>query len=61
MVGMNPVLIVLILVAGFVLWLLLSFLYRPVGRLFMRLWNGAEDAMKDEDKNDKRSSESEKE
>lgn len=47
---MNPVLIFLIIVAAVVLWLLLSFLYEPVGKLFYRiLKNTKDDAMDDKE------------
>ena len=42
---MNPVLLFLIIVAIFFLWLLCSFLYKPIGKLFGRLIDEAEEAM----------------
>lgn len=31
------------------LWFTLSFLFKPVGRFFYRLWSDAEEAMHDDD------------
>lgn len=33
----NPVLIILILIGGGLIWLLCSFLYQPIGKLFKKL------------------------
>ena len=49
---MNPVLVFLIIVAAAILWLICSFLYRPIGRLFNRLFSDAKEAMFEEAKND---------
>lgn len=49
---MNPVLIILILIGGGLLWLLCSFLYRPIGELFKKLWDDAKNSMFDEEKGD---------
>lgn len=46
---MNPILIFLIFLAGVLLWLLLSFIFRPIGGFFKRLWDDAERAMNEED------------
>ena len=50
---MNPILILGTMVAAFLLWLLCSFLYRPIGRLFARLINDAKEAMEDKKENEK--------
>lgn len=42
---MNPVLIILIIIGACLLWLLCSFLYKPLGRLFKRLIDDAIEAM----------------
>lgn len=47
---MNPVLIILILIGGGLLWLLCSFTYRPIGKLFKKLWDDAKGSMFDEDR-----------
>lgn len=49
---MNPVLIFLILLGGFLLWLVGSFLYRPIGRFFGRLIEDAKEAMTEEENKD---------
>lgn len=46
---MNPVFIVLVLLGATALWFLLSFLFRPLGDLFIRIW---EDAMNEIGKNE---------
>lgn len=48
---MNPVLVILILLCGFLLWLVGSFLYRPIGKFFGRLIEDAKEAMTEEKKN----------
>jgi hypothetical protein len=47
---LNPVLVFLIIVCAFLLWLICSFLYRPIGRFFKRLITDAKDAMFEETK-----------
>lgn len=47
---MNPVFVFLVLLIGFLIWLLGCFLYRPIGKLVQRLFWNAQDAMdKDEE------------
>lgn len=48
---MNPVLIILILLGGALLWLLCSFLFRPIGKISKKLIDDAKEAMSDDDKN----------
>ena len=58
---MNPILIVLILIAGFLLWLICSFLYKPIGKFFGRLWEDAGEAINYEETNNKTNNENNKE
>lgn len=44
-----PVFIFLVFVLAAVLWVLLSFVFRPLGRLVGRVWKDAKDAMDEED------------
>ena len=44
-----PVFYILIFIGACVLWLLLSFVFRPLGRLGHRLWEEAKDAITIED------------
>lgn len=44
---MNPVLILLIILAAVILWFLLACLYRPVGRLCKRIYDDAMQEMSD--------------
>ena len=47
---MNPVFIILVLLAAVALWFLLSFLFRPLGNLFFKLWENTMDEInKNED------------
>ena len=47
---MNPAFYILVLLAAFLLWLILSFMYKPLGKFAHRLWKDAKDAMNEEDK-----------
>ncbi len=42
---MNPIFIVLIIVAGILLWFLLAFAFKPLGKLLIRLWDDANDSI----------------
>lgn len=44
---MNVVFWLLIFIAVFFAWFILSFLFRPLGRFFMRLFNDAMEQMKE--------------
>ena len=46
-----PVFYILVVLALGLLWLLLSSLYKPIGKLGHRLWKDAKDSMTEEDKN----------
>ena len=45
-----PVFYILIFLAAALLWLLLSFMFKPLGKLGHRLWKDAKDAIEEEDK-----------
>ena len=49
---MNPALVFIILVLAFLLWLISSFLYKPIGRFFGRLAEDAKEAMFEEENNE---------
>lgn len=49
---MNPALIILVGIGAMLLWLLCSFLYRPIGRVAKRLVNDAKKAMFEETTNE---------
>ena len=42
-----PVFIFLVFLCGILLWLLLSFMFMPLGKFAKRLWNDAKEAMND--------------
>lgn len=46
---MNPVFFIGLFAAGALLWLLLSFLYRPIGSIGKRLADDAKKAITEED------------
>lgn len=48
-----PVFIFLVFAFAAVLWVLLSFAFKPLGRFVDRVWKDAKDAMDDEDPSDK--------
>lgn len=50
---MNPVFFIGLFAAGAILWLLLSFLYKPIGHIASRLIDDAKRAMTEEDKKKK--------
>lgn len=58
---MNPVLIILILLGGALLWLLCSFLYRPLGKIAENLFKEAKEAMEEDSKNSKEEKENKNE
>lgn len=39
MVGMNPVLWILVILAAVALWFIISFIFIPVGRLALKKWD----------------------
>lgn len=49
---MNPVFVILVVLAAVALWFLLSFTFRPIGKLFARIWQDAMDEM-NKDENEK--------
>lgn len=51
-----PVFIFLVFVFAAVMWVLLSFAFKPLGRLISRIWKEAKDAMNEEDTGDKNTS-----
>lgn len=52
---MNPILVILILIGGGLLWLLCSFLFRPIGKLSKKLLDDAKESMFEEEKEDVKS------
>lgn len=42
---MNPVFVFLVLLCAAALWFLLSFLFRPIGKLFSKIWQDAVDIL----------------
>lgn len=46
---MNPALLVLIVIGVILIYLLASFLYKPIGNFFYRILKDAEEAIKNEE------------
>lgn len=42
---MNPIFIILVITAGILLWFLLSFAFKPLGKLLIKLWDDASDSI----------------
>ena len=51
---MNPVFIFLVLIGLAAVWLLSSFLYKPIGRFFCRIWKGATDEINEENESEEK-------
>lgn len=47
---MNPVFVILVILAALLLWFLLSFVFYPLGKFVFRIWEDAVDEMNREDK-----------
>lgn len=54
---MNPVFIVLVIAAAIAVWFLLSFAFRPIGRLFYRIWKDAADEINNNDESGEKKNE----
>ena len=48
---MNPVFYLLIIIAAIVIWLLLSFVFYPLGKMCYRIWKDAIDEINRKDEN----------
>ncbi len=46
-----PAFYLLVFIGVVAVWFLLSFAYKPIGRLFYRIWKDSRDAMMEENKN----------
>jgi hypothetical protein len=47
---MHPLIVIFVLLAAAMVWLIGSFLYKPIGRFFGRLVKDAKEAIEEEDK-----------
>lgn len=50
---MNPIFILLVIMFAILLWFFLSFAFKPIGRLFYRLWKGVIDGLSDKEHDSK--------
>lgn len=46
---MNPAFIILMVLAVIAIWFLLSFAFRPIGKVIYRIWKDAVDSIKKEE------------
>lgn len=54
---MNPVFVFLVILAAVVTWFLLSSAFRPIGRLFYRIWKNAVDEINKNDESEEKKDE----
>ncbi|MCI8378654.1 MAG: hypothetical protein HFH72_09070 [Lachnospiraceae bacterium] len=54
---MNPAFIFLVVFAAVVVWFLLSFAFRPIGRFFYRIWKDAVDEINKKDESEEKKDE----
>ena len=57
---LNPVFIFLVLIGLAAVWFLSSFLYKPIGRFFCRIWKDATDEINEENESNKENESEEK-
>ena len=50
---MNPALLILVILVLIILWFLLSFLYKPLGKLVHSIWKDAVDIINENDEENK--------
>lgn len=51
---MNPVFVFLVIFAAVAVWFLLSFAFKPIGKLFYRIWKDAVDEMNENDESEEK-------
>lgn len=54
---MNPVFVLLVILGATLLWFLLSFAFRPIGRFFYRIWKNAVDEINKNDESEEKEDE----
>ena len=47
-----PVFYILVILAAILVWFLLAFMFKPMGKLGHRIWKDAVDAMNEDDENE---------
>ena len=47
-----PVFYILVILAAILLWFLLAFMFKPMGKFGHRIWKDAVDAMNEDDENE---------
>lgn len=51
---MNPVFVLLVILASVAVWFLLSFAFIPIGKLFCQIWQDAADEINKNDESEER-------
>lgn len=54
---MNPVFVLLVILAAVAVWFLLSFAFRPIGKFFYRIWKDAVDEINKNDESEEKKDE----
>ena len=54
---MNPAFIILVFLGAVVLWFLLSFAFRPIGKFIYRIWKDAVDEINKNDESEEKKDE----
>lgn len=54
---MNPMFVLLIILAAIAVWFLLSFAFRPIGRFIYRIWKDAIDEINRKDESEEKKNE----
>ena len=57
---MNPALLILVLLSLIVLWFLLSFMFKPLGKIIYGIWNDTVEIINENDEETKRNKNEEK-
>lgn len=51
---MNPTFVILVILLAIIIWFLLSFAFKPIGRLFYRIWKDAVDEINNNESEEKK-------
>lgn len=49
---MNPVFVLLVIIAAIILWFLLSIVFEPVGKIVSKIWDNTMDIMNKKENNE---------
>lgn len=54
---MNPTFVILVILLAIIIWFLLSFAFRPIGRIFYQIWKDAVDEINKNDESEEKKDE----